>query len=823
PWVWWADVPVARHENLFITPGRATEAPVVRYRGIFLNDEEPALGGWARAKFGGLNHEFYAHVFELILRLKGNFLWPAMWGKSIYEDDPQSPALADEMGVVLGTSHHEPMMRAQEDWHRHGKGPWDYTRNAARLRQFWRQGIERMAHHESIVTIGMRGDGDKPMTQGTAIPLLERIVADQRRIIEQVTGKAASRTPQVWALYKEVQDYYDRGMRVPNDVTLLFSDDNWGNLRRLPPAGRHRAGGYGIYYHFDYVGGPRSYKWLNTNQIERVWEQMELANAYGADRLWIVNVGDLKPMEFPTQFFLDLAWNPDALTLARLRDYPRAWAAEQFGAAHAAEIGELLRRYTQYNARRKPELIGPDTYSLVNFHEAQRVASDYEALAARARAVERTLPRSDRDAYFELVLYPIEACANLNQLYVDDGLNRLYADQRRAATNTMARRVETLFQRDAELTREYHALAGGKWNHMMSQSHFGYVGWHDPPRNVMPAVRRIAVPERASLGVAVEGSRAAWPKDGQEVTPARRATPAERSQSTQRGQPVGEPILPALSPFGASPRYVEIFNRGSRPFAFTVTAAPPWLHISRRSGVLTDQLRVEISADWSSVPDGEHRVPILVRGAGDSVTVYAHVIKRLVAPEVRADAHRFVEADGYVAIEAAHYARAIDTDGVRWTEIPALGRTLSAMTVLPFTAPSGTLRSGSPHLDYDIYLFDPGPIDVAVTCAPTLDFTGGSGLRYAVSIDDEPPRIVNVHAGESQALWAQWVSDNANVEHITLQVARAGPHTLRLWMVDAGLDFERIVAAAHPLPRSDLGPPESRTLAQGRHYAAPGI
>src|SRR6185437_10431830 len=298
PWVWWADVPVARHVNLFVAPGRTTDAPVVRYRGIFLNDEEPALGDWARAKFGGLNHQFYAHVFELILRLKANFLWPAMWSKSIYEDDPRSPALADEMGVVLGTSHHEPMMRAQEDWHRHGKGPWDYTRNAVRLRRFWREGIERMDHHESVVTIGMRGDGDKPMTQGTAIPLLERIVADQRRIIEEVTGRPASETPQVWALYKEVQDYYDRGMRVPDDVTLLFSDDNWGNLRRLPPLGRHRAGGYGIYYHFDYVGGPRSYKWLNTNQIERVWEQMELAHAYGVDRLWIVNVGDLKPMEF---------------------------------------------------------------------------------------------------------------------------------------------------------------------------------------------------------------------------------------------------------------------------------------------------------------------------------------------------------------------------------------------------------------------------------------------------------------------------------------------------------------------------------------------
>ncbi|HEY2591573.1 MAG TPA: glycosyl hydrolase 115 family protein, partial [Steroidobacteraceae bacterium] len=673
--------------------------------------------------------------FELILRLKGNFLWPAMWSKSIYEDDPRSPALADEMGVVLGTSHHEPMMRAQEDWHRHGKGPWDYTGNAARLRQFWREGIERTDHFENVVTIGMRGDGDKPMTHGTAIPLLERIVADQRRIIEQVTGKPASETPQVWALYKEVQDYYDQGMKVPDDVTLLFSDDNWGNLRRLPPPERHRPGGYGIYYHFDYVGGPRSSKWLNTNQIERVWEQMELAHAYGADRLWIVNVGDLKPMEYPTEFFLDLAWNPDAFSLARLADYPRAWASEQFGAAHAGEIGEFLTRYTQYNARRKPELVGPTTYSLVNFREAQRVATDYHVLAERARAVGRALSPSYRDAYFELVLFPIEACANLNELYVDDGLDSLYAEQGRAATNTMARRVESLFQRDAELTREYHAVAGGKWDHMMSQSHFGYVGWHDPPQNIMPAVHTIAVPERAALGVAVEGSRTAWPN---------------------AARMAGEPVLPPLSPFGASSRYIEIFNRGTAPFPFTVTAAPPWLRVSRRSGILTDQVHVEVSADWSSVREGTHRVPILVRGAGSSVTVSAEFVKRPTAPAVAADAHRFVEADGYVAIEAAHFARAVESDGVRWAEIPALGRTLSAMTVLPVMAPSRSPGGGSPHLEYDIYLFDAGPLDVDVTLAPTLDFTGRSGLRYAVSIDNDPPRIVNVHAGESQAQWAQW-------------------------------------------------------------------
>src|SRR6185312_12898157 len=314
-----------------------------KYRGIFLNDEAPALSGWVHENFGNFNHLFYEKVFELLLRLKGNYLWPAMWGNAFNNDDTLNPVMANKYGIVMGTSHQEPMNQATEHWRHEHKGAWNYQTNDSVLRAFWKQGIENMDHRETIVTIGMRGDGDKPMTEGSNIALLEKIVAGQRKIIAEVTGKSASETPQDWALYKEVQDYYDKGMRVPDDVTLLFSDDNWGNLRRLPKLNATpRSGGYGIYYHFDYVGGPRNYKWIDTNQIERVWQQMRLADEYDADRLWIVNVGDIKPMEFPTSFFLDMAWNPKAMTLARMEAYPRDWAAEQFGPEHATMIGVIL-------------------------------------------------------------------------------------------------------------------------------------------------------------------------------------------------------------------------------------------------------------------------------------------------------------------------------------------------------------------------------------------------------------------------------------------------------------------------------------------------
>ena len=311
PWYWWADVPVKKLSNIYILPGRhSLGEPKVKYRGIFLNDEAPALTGWVHEKFGDFNSKFYVHVFELLLRLKGNFLWPAMWNNSFDTDDTLNPKLANEYGIVMGTSHHEPMMRAWKEWERagHGRGSWDYSKNKKALQEYWKEGIERTKNYEEIVTLAMRGDGDEAMSPDANVSLLEQIVKDQRKILSEVTGKDVTTIPQVWALYKEVQEYYNKGMRVPDDVTLLLCDDNWGNVRKLPKlTDPPRKGGYGMYYHFDFVGGPRCYRWLNTTQIERVWEEMHLSYKYGVDRIWIVNVGDLKPMEFPISFFLDYA------------------------------------------------------------------------------------------------------------------------------------------------------------------------------------------------------------------------------------------------------------------------------------------------------------------------------------------------------------------------------------------------------------------------------------------------------------------------------------------------------------------------------------
>ena len=787
PWYWWADVPVRQQPDLFVLPGCHTRGePTVRYRGIFINDEAPALTKWADEKFGGFNHRFYEKVFELILRLKGNYLWPAMWGNAFNDDDPVNPQLADEYGIVIGTSHHEPMMRAHQEWARYGTGPWNYLANEKVLREFWEQGIRDMGSRECIVSLGMRGDGDMPMTSETNIALLERIIRDQRQIIAKVTGKDLVAVPQVWALYKEVQGYYDQGMQVPEDVTLLFSDDNWGNIRRLPElTDAPRLGGYGVYYHFDYVGDPRNYKWLNTSPISRIWEQMHLAYCHGVDRIWIVNVGDIKPLELPTQFFLDYAWNPQAWPVERLPEYTRCWAEQQFGAERANDIARILTQYTRYNSRRKPELLAPDTYSLVNYHEAGTIVDDYNKVADEAELIYNALPAEFRDAYYQLVLHTVKACANLNELYVTVGKNRLYARQGRVETNDLAARAKQLFDRDAEYSRTYNRiLAGGKWNHMMDQTHIGYTTWQQPKENIMPRVEEISIPDIAEMGVSIEGSEDWWP------------------------QAQNEPVLPEFDVYQQQTVTIEVFNRGKTPFDYHAEAGVPWLLVAPAQGKVEKGCSLSVSVDWQQAPHGTRQAPITITGPGSSRVIVRAVINNPLSPK-RDEVQGFVEGNGCVSMEAEHFSRAVEAGSIRWQRIPDLGRTLSGMTPFPITGQSQVPGGNSPRLEYRMHLFSNGMVKVQVYLSPTLDFRKTQGLRYAISFDDELPQIIPIWADRSNQAWELSVSDNIKVAVTEHRLDRPGAHVLKFWMVDPGVILQKLVVDTGDLRPSYLGPPES--------------
>ena len=502
PWYDWADVPVPHSTDLSLAAGSYTvPQPGVRYRGIFLNDEAPCLTSWVKNTYGTNygDHRFYARVFELLLRLRANFMWPAMWDWAFYADDPENSRTADEMGIIMGTSHHEPMARNHQEWARRrgSSGPWDYTANKKVLTQFFTEGIERAKDTEDLITIGMRGDGDASLgklgEEAAYIKLLETIIKDQRKIIRKVTGRPAEERPQVWALYKEVQQYYDLGLRVPDDVTILLSDDNWGDVRKLPTAAeRARKGGWGLYYHVDYVGAPRNSKWLNVTPIQNMWEQLQLTWAYGVDKIWVLNVGDLKPMEYPIDLFLAMARNPESITVDNLADHTRTFCAAAFGDDQADEAARILNLYCKYSGRTTAEMMDWRTYDLPS-GEFRQVRDDFVRLEAEALRQFLTLKPECKDAYRELILFPVQALANIYEMYYAQAMNLALAGRKDPAANAWADEVERAFARDAALMKEYNQdIAGGKWNGMMTQKHIGYRSWSDNfPADRLPRVERV--------------------------------------------------------------------------------------------------------------------------------------------------------------------------------------------------------------------------------------------------------------------------------------------------------------------------------------------
>ncbi|KAF9883989.1 hypothetical protein FE257_002430 [Aspergillus nanangensis] len=818
PWHWFADVPAAQHKEVFaLNKQKIQDSPSIKYRGIFLNDEQPGLTNWIdanypKAKYGpGYNADFYSHVFELLLRLRANYLWPAEWNNAFHLDDPRNSPTADEYGIVMGTSHTEPMMRWTKEQSLFLEGAWNWDTNRENITQFFKEGAERSKQYDSLYTLGMRGLGDTASPSITPQSLGEIVAAQQQILSDVFNVTDVSSIPQMWCLYKEVGGYFHDGLRVPDDVTLLWADDNWGNVQRLPLGNEtDREAGAGVYYHFDYVGDPRDYKWINTISLQKTWEQMHLTYERGAKQIWIVNMGDLKGLELPLNHYFDLAYDfPRMSSPDSTLDWLKLWAAREFGVS-ANAVADIMNRYGMYAARRKYELLSPQTFSLINYNEADKVLKEWEQLVKDAQKVYNSLSPAARPAFFELVLHPCTAGYIVTNIHITAGKNNLYAAQRRTSANTLANKALELFKEDHQLTQRYHQLLDGKWKYIMDQTHLGYSYWQQPMRNTLPPLAYTQLLEDSlagSMGVSVEGSNASVPGDDQWHS---------LSSNTL--------TLPPLDPYGPSSRWIEVYSRGTEDIQFTVKPHDPWVKASPSSGRISasgknTDIRVQLSIDWNNAPVGSSISSIDVSVVSGDYGNFGMPTIQLPVNKTSAPGsfHGFVESDATVSIEAEHTSRNTSDGNVSYEVIPGYGRTLSGVTLLPSLADTQQPPS-SPRLEYDMYIFsNTSVVDATVYLGPSLNTDPSRPLKYAIAFNDAEPEIVqfvpSTPLGTLPTTWGATVSNAVWTNTTSHEIVGGGnKNTLKLWAVEPGVVFQKVVVDLGGVRDSYLGPPESKIV-----------
>ncbi|KUO17429.1 glycosyl hydrolase 115 family protein [Streptomyces dysideae] len=795
PWYWWADVPVEHRDTVTVPAGPLKRyEPSVRYRGVFINDEQN-LTTWShrtQEPDKNIGPETYRRVFELLLRLKANYLWPAMHPYSdFFNKHRENPELADHYGIVVGSSHPEALLRngvhewapwAEEHQGTDGSLPvYDYTVNPGVISDYWRARARQNAAYESSWTLGMRGLHDSALETkyATTIPekvvVMNDIIADQRRILAEEVGAGAE--PQIFIPYKEVLDLYNAGVRVPDDVTLIWPDDNHGNMRQLPDdAEREREGGNGIYYHLSYWGRPKSYLWLDTTQPAKVWQELRRVYEHGADRMWIFNVGDLKSIETGLSFAMDMAWDVDRWGADEVQDFLAEWAGRQFGHRYGREIAAIRTEYYRLAAELRPEFIAPGILSVIHHgDEAGRRMAAYDRLLGRARAVGAELPEAYRDAFYELVEYPVHGAYLMQLKYYWADRNALAVRQGRGAgTNRFADLAHAAHAEEAALTARYNTeVAGGKWSGIVNP----YPS-QIPKAPGRPTVTRVTRQETSGLGVAAEGN------------------------DTGTARPL------SFSSVTRDRRFVDVFNTGFVALTWAAEASHRWVRMSETGGSLTEQTRLWVEIDWARVPGGAHDATVTVTGAGQRVDVPLRVRD----DGDRRRARGFVEAHGYVSIDAAHADRRVARGGARWRVVRGLGRRTAAMEAAPTTAApiTGDFATRAPELRYRVRFSSTGTFPVTVFRLPSLDERGHR--RLALALDDRPVTVLSGQAiatGNRGDAWARQVEDGVEKLTAPVTVAEPGEHVLRLFMVDPAIVVDQIVIDTGGRPATYLAPPES--------------
>ncbi|USP76328.1 glycoside hydrolase family 115 protein [Curvularia clavata] len=819
PWHWFADVPAKKANSIYLLKTtKVQKSPSVKYRGFFINDEAPALTGWANDRYpispygAPFGAQFYSKVFELLLRSKANYLWPAMWNGMFNVDDPRNQPLADEYGIVMGTSHTEPMVRATQEWSKVAKGAesgWSWATNNATLYDYFMEGAKRAAPYENVVTVGMRGYHDTAMSADVQTGVLEAVVEAQQDILTKVHGNA-SEVPQMWCLYKEVQDYFEAGMKVPDWVTLLWTEDNWQNIRRLPVGDeKKRSGGAGVYYHFDYVGDSRNYKWQDTIQLQKTYDQMRLAKDRDADRIWIVNVGDIKPAEIAISHWFDIAYDIDAYDETSVPEWLAGFAARNFGSEYAQDISDILDEYGTLSNMRKFEWVEPSSFSVLNYEEADHILARWTAIAEKANAINDALPAEQRPAFYQIVLNRVLAGGNHVAIQIAGARNIIYAQQGRNSANVWMQRVIDGMMKDHNLTKMYHTMLNGKWNHMMDQTHLGYQGyWQQPMRQSTPDLRWVQVWERSlagDMGIHVEGSNASIPGD-----------------DMYHGNSGNSLTLQNMTPFTPK-RWLEISHRGTEEYSWNISA-DPFITLSQSKGTMKPNdpdVRVYVDVDWSKVSDGFGAQSTLnfssstdFGTAGGKPKVTFMVNKTSIPSDFTSG---FVESAGQLAFEAAHYTRSTPgSANLSYRVLPKYGRTLSAVKLADNLA-EGLDASSAPSLEYDFVTFTSLPkekgLNVTLILTPTHNINPKKPLAYIAQVDDKPQvrrqYVIDQPQPNFPVNWGTAVADSAWYNTTNHGALAPGKHTLKLWLVEANVVLQKVVLDLGGVVKSHNGPPES--------------
>lgn len=816
PWYWWADVPVKKHAALHVdAPPTYSQTPSVRYRGIFLNDEDWGLTPWASQTFeperGNIGPRTYAKVCELLLRLKANYLAPAMHPVSTsFNQIPENKLVADTFAIVMGSTHCEPLLlNTASEWDTKTMGPWNYDKNKEGINRVLTQRVRENSPYENVYTLALRGLHDGAMS--TTLPMHEKVrmlqqaLLDQRRILAENIDRPVETVPQAFTPYKEVLEIYSNGLELPDDVTIVWPDDNYGYMKRLSGVReQRRTGRSGVYYHVSYLGVPHSYLWFSTTPPSLMYEELRKAYDTTADRLWLLNCGDLKGSEMQVSLFLDMAWDIGRFTADNVVTYPARWLAGIFGEAYYDRLEAMTREHLRLAFPRKPEYMGwgyhwnrfdhnceqlTDTdFSFTNYDEAQRRLEAYRQLGARAEALLHEIGDEARPAFYQLVYYPLRGAELMNRMTLGGQRNRWYARQGRAATNAVRDEVQRCYDSLQVITRGYNSLLGGKWNHMMSmrQNYDGVSAYFNLPHL---ATHDAAGAPQLALQVA-----------GEDVTGARAFH-----------------ALPAFDNYLRRTYPVEIYNRGGGTLAWTAHASEPWVVLSKSAGKTADEERITVGIDWEKAPSGNAVPAQIVFRAGEQSEKVLVSLFNPTAPSRAELRGIYVENNGCVSIPAAGCHRVRENDRIKITAVEDLGIEGPALQLGDPTAPLQIFRSRDvPCAEYDFYAFDAGSVDVYTYVLPTFplhadrDFRIGENTntdtKYSVQIDDGALATPSSSHVEYSQVWFESVLRNCAVNKSTLHIDKPGRHTLRIRVGDPGIVLQKIVLDFGGMKRSYLGP-----------------